>query len=157
MEGIEKYVNEILQAFSFKIKYKQLEAIHNLLSGFDTLCLLPTSYGKSLIYQLLPSVFDFFSHHKNKNSLVIVISPLVALITDQVSSAQKMAPLKLAPVALKLDNFMEVLSGEGECNLIFGTPEIWLDARVKECLLGSKYVRENVKCIVVDEAHKVSW
>ena len=41
---------------SYVIKPKQLEAIINLLRGYDTLAILPTSYGKSMIFQLIPSV-----------------------------------------------------------------------------------------------------
>ena len=41
---------------SFCIKPKQFEAISNIVSGYDTLAILPTSFGKSLIFQLLPSV-----------------------------------------------------------------------------------------------------
>ena len=40
------------------LKEKQLEAIHTFLDGRDTFVSLPAGYGKSLIYGLLPRVFD---------------------------------------------------------------------------------------------------
>ena len=43
---------------AFQIRPKQLEAIKNIVNGHDTLAILPTSYGKSLIFRLLPSVFS---------------------------------------------------------------------------------------------------
>ena len=45
---------------------------------------LPTGYGKSLCFTLLPFVFDKLLG--TNNSIVIVITPLTAIIKDQVSS-----------------------------------------------------------------------
>jgi len=40
------------------LKLKQREAIESFLSGKDTMVVLPTSYGKSIIYAALPWIFD---------------------------------------------------------------------------------------------------
>ena len=45
---------------------------------------LPTGYGKSSCYILLPQIFDFVRGAKNE-SIVVVVSPLTALMKDQVS------------------------------------------------------------------------
>ena len=53
----------------------------------DMLAVLPTGYGKSLIYQLLAPIYnfmDFAGSPGDKKSTVIVISPLNALIRDQI-------------------------------------------------------------------------
>ena len=58
-----------------------------VLDNKDVLAVLPTGYGKSLIYQLLPPVFNFMAcggKPERKKSTVIVISPLNALIRDQI-------------------------------------------------------------------------
>ena len=72
----------------FKIKPKQKEALKKIvLDGQDCLIVLPTGYGKSLIYQLLPSLFDRVSKDSSKDkSVVIVVSPLNALIEDRCTS-----------------------------------------------------------------------
>jgi bloom syndrome protein len=44
---------------------------------------LPTGYGKSLIYQALPLCFDVLNRRESKNT-VVVISPLINLMKDQV-------------------------------------------------------------------------
>ena len=49
----------------------------------DCLCVLPTGYGKSLIYQLLPFVFDELQSEGKCSSCVIVVSPLNAIMEDQ--------------------------------------------------------------------------
>ena len=50
------------------------------------MAVLPTGYGKSLIYQLLPLVLDFFTANGSpvRESTVIVTSPLNALMRDQI-------------------------------------------------------------------------
>ena len=47
---------------------------------------LPTGYGKSVIFHLLPYMWDYMCNDKRETSIVIVISPLNALIEDQVNS-----------------------------------------------------------------------
>ena len=65
-----------------KEQYDVIRAIY--LEKRDVLTVLPTGFGKSLCYQALPAIFDFMeSEGKQKESIVIVVSPLNALIRDQ--------------------------------------------------------------------------
>ena len=67
------------------LKLKALEAI--AVNKRDCLIVLPTGYGKSLIYHLLPSLCDHLADEKcaeNKSTL-IVVSPLKAIIDDQLN------------------------------------------------------------------------
>ena len=57
----------------------QREIIESLLSGHDTLGILPTGTGKSLCYQLAGYL---------TSGLVVVVSPLIALMEDQVAALQ---------------------------------------------------------------------
>ena len=72
----ERLVN-ISHYFPFKLKDKQVEGLQSVYSGKDTLVILPTGYGKSLIYQALPIIL---------NGVVLVVSPLTSIMLDQVSS-----------------------------------------------------------------------
>lgn len=63
----------------------QLEVIKGVVSGQDVFAVLPTGYGKSLCYACLPAVFDSL-HQPTKPSIVCVVTPLTAIIQDQVSS-----------------------------------------------------------------------
>uniref|UniRef100_A0A1X7UF77 DNA 3'-5' helicase n=1 Tax=Amphimedon queenslandica TaxID=400682 RepID=A0A1X7UF77_AMPQE len=80
-DKLEKCVLEAASRFGFSLKEKQLEAIMTFMSGNDVFVSLPTGYGKSLIYALLPVAFDLFK--EQYGSIVICVSPLVSLMMDQ--------------------------------------------------------------------------
>ena len=55
----QRAVEESVQEAGYSpLKVKQKEAIEAFVSGKDTFVALPTGYGKSIIYALLPSIFD---------------------------------------------------------------------------------------------------
>ncbi|NXG11243.1 RECQ4 helicase, partial [Sakesphorus luctuosus] len=62
----------------------QARAVMRILCGLSTLVVLPTGTGKSLCYQLPALLF-----HRNSGSVTIVVSPLVALMDDQVSGLRR--------------------------------------------------------------------
>lgn len=63
------------------LKEKQVEAILNLLSRHDVFVSLPTGYGKSIVYGVLPLAFDLLLG--KQGSIVICVSPLTSLMMDQ--------------------------------------------------------------------------
>ena len=62
------------------IRPDQNTAIKSFMEGRDVFICLPTGSGKSLCFSVLPYAFDYL--HKR---IVIVVSPLIALMKDQVS------------------------------------------------------------------------
>ncbi len=69
-------VAESARVFGLTLKEKQLEAIILFVSGRDTFVSLPTGYGKSICYAILPSVFDKI---KGTISMYILIKKLYKL------------------------------------------------------------------------------
>ena len=65
------------------LKEKQVEAITALMRERDVFVCLPTGYGKSLCYALLPLAFDCILVREQGTSIVICISPLIALMMEQ--------------------------------------------------------------------------
>ena len=67
-----------------------MEVIKALYDGEDVFLWLPTGYGKSICYQVLPFLFDYklkrTSLPPHKRSVCIVVSPLISLMVDQVTS-----------------------------------------------------------------------
>lgn len=78
---MEEVVAESARQLGFNtLKDKQLEAVCTFISGNDTFVSLPTGYGKSIIYAILPLVFD-----KMKGKLIAINSKLVSSFLSIVS------------------------------------------------------------------------
>ena len=65
------------------LKEEQLLAIEKFVTGSDVFVSLPTGLGKSLIYGLLPSVFDRLKGYMEPTSVALIVSPLASLMVDQ--------------------------------------------------------------------------
>ena len=72
------------------LKPKQVKCLEAIYSGRDTVGILPTGYGKSIIFHLLPGLlFDKINSRSTSSSclihpVVVVVSPLNSLISDQI-------------------------------------------------------------------------
>jgi len=62
-----------LESKPFSIKPQQFEAISYIIAELDTLYILPTGFGKSLIYQPLPSIFKKLGNEKPQHPVVVVL------------------------------------------------------------------------------------
>ena len=116
------------------------------LSGKDVLAVLPTGFGKSLIYQLAPLVTKKLD--PDSKTIFIVVSPLVALMEDQLKEATK---LGVAAAQLGVQSITDI--EQGSYQLVFGSPEAWLLNQKWLKMLQSPVYRDHVKGIVVDEVH----
>lgn len=123
----------------------QEEIINSVLNGRDTVALLPTGGGKSLCYQL-PAL----AHE----GTCIVISPLIALMDDQVSALQKKGikamkitgGISFRDLGVLLDNALF-----GNYKFLYLSPE-----RLQQEIVQNYIRRMNVSLIAVDEAHCIS-
>ena len=70
---------------NFFLKKEQMQALSEYVKGKDVVANLPTGYGKSLIYSLCPLVCDNLQNvnSKKERSMLLLISPLTALMDDQ--------------------------------------------------------------------------
>ena len=123
----------------------QREIIESISSGQDTLGLMPTGGGKSLTFQV-PALA--------KEGVCIVITPLVALMKDQVSHLRKKR-IKAAAIysGLSGDEVLKTLENAvfGAVKLLYISPE-----RLSSELFMSKLRHMKVSFICVDEAHCIS-
>jgi len=123
----------------------QEEIIRDALAGGDVFALLPTGGGKSLCFQL-PSLV--------RPGLTLVVSPLIALMKDQVDALQASGvPATFLNSSLAAGESRERLRRlhHGEFRLLYAAPERLMLAGFLEDLR-----RWNVKLIAVDEAHCIS-
>jgi ATP-dependent DNA helicase RecQ len=123
----------------------QEEIIRDSLAGRDVFALLPTGGGKSLCFQL-PALA--------RDGLTVVVSPLIALMKDQVDALQAGGvPATFLNSSLAADESRKRLRGlhNGEYRLLYAAPERLMLSGFLEDLQ-----RWNVRLIAVDEAHCIS-
>jgi len=147
------------QQFKLKgFRNNQLEAINETLSGNDVFVIMPTGGGKSLIYQL-PAVVT----SGRTRGVTIVVSPLLALMTDQVDHLHKnniMAfflngEIEEAKKRL-IFNWLRDPDVENMISLLYVTPEMLGKSNYLMDTLRDLHGRGKLARIVVDEAHCVS-
>ena len=136
---------------NFFLKKEQMQALSEYVKGKDVVVNLPTGYGKSLIYSLCPLVCDNLRNVKSKKerSMLLLISPLTALMDDQrLSLAQLgLSSLKLTPNVSEAD-ISRIQSGD--IQVIILSPESFECVVVKRTLQSAK---ERIHYVAIDEAH----
>lgn len=138
--------NTLSEVFGFsEFRGKQRQAVESVLSGRDTFVLKPTGGGKSLCYQL-PGI--------EMPGTAIVISPLIALMDDQVQGLVQMG-IKAAALNSSLE-WEEQLAiqdqlAAGQLDLLYVSPERAVTPRFLQLLS-----RSQICLFAVDEAHCVS-
>lgn len=123
----------------------QEDIIHAVMEGRDTLALLPTGGGKSICFQV-PAMLS--------EGLCLVVSPLIALMKDQVEQLRKRgieavavhSGMRRRQIDLLLDNAVY-----GQVKFLYVSPE-----RIQTELFIERFKRMNIGLIAVDEAHCIS-
>jgi ATP-dependent DNA helicase RecQ len=123
----------------------QHQALQHLQNGEDLLAILPTGYGKSLIYQLFSL---------QNPGLTIVLSPLLALMFDQVAKLQTQKISAAAWNHLTPPNVKHIITRQLEqkqLKLLYLSPE-----KLQSPLLNRWLQKTEISQIAIDEAHCVS-
>ena len=178
-------------------KPKQVICLENVYLEKDVMCVLPTGYGKSLIFHLLPMLLfakfklcgDLILSWRSRgistavaDSIVIVVSPLNSLMSDQVYRLS-MSGIRSSIINVKEasrdrmvydsdENNVDFESNaeidfshceekrlrDGHYQIVFAHPETLISSKYGRNLLLSETYQENVVAIVIDEAHCiVEW
>ncbi|MCK4866278.1 MAG: DNA helicase RecQ [Gammaproteobacteria bacterium] len=142
-----KRAQDILQqTFGYNdFRHHQADIIQSLLKGDDALVLMPTGGGKSLCYQIPAMV---------REGVGIIISPLIALMQDQVDALQQLG-IQAAFLNSSMDgeaqHKTEQLLLKGEIDLLYVAPE-----RLMTNKMLSLLERAEIALFAIDEAHCVS-
>eukprot|EP00794_Sanderia_malayensis_P001512 gene1512-1667_t len=139
-DDLENCVNVSLAKFFLEIKTttkQQMEARRGLFRGNDVFAILPTGLGKSLIYQLIPSIrqeLGKMGHSKWKGKkFVVVVSPLLAIIENQTIELNKRG----------MEN--------GDFNILFGSPESFVGTDKWTAVFKSDTFRAKLIALIADE------
>ncbi len=123
----------------------QYEIIENVLANKPTLALLPTGGGKSICFQI-PGLI--------KEGLCVVVSPLVALMKDQVMQLQARGiPAEAIHSALSFREIAQIYekAAVGNLKFLYVSPE-----RLKSNEFLTRLVHFNINLVAIDEAHCIS-
>ena len=124
---------------------KQEDAIHSILEAKDTLTLLPTGGGKSICFQVPALMMD---------GICVVISPLIALMNDQVTALKAKniralaitSGMSFSEIDIALDNCIY-----GNYKFLYISPE-----RIESDMVQQRLKKMNINLLAVDEAHCIS-
>ena len=140
-------INEILKRVWGYDSFRegQEEIIKSIMDGYDTLALMPTGGGKSLCFQIPAMARD---------GTCLVVSPLIALIKDQVgrlvslgvNAAAVYSGMTKQQIDTALDNVIY-----GEYKFLYVSPE-----RLQSHLFKERVAKMKINYLVVDEAHCIS-
>ncbi|MDD2562896.1 MAG: DEAD/DEAH box helicase, partial [Salinivirgaceae bacterium] len=128
-----------------KFRPMQLEIVESVASGKDTLGLLPTGGGKSITFQV-PAMA--------KPGICIVVTPLIALMKDQVSNLKKRGIKAYAIYTGISKGEIDTILNNcvfGEIKFLYISPE-----RLTTKIFKMRVVDMNVNLIAIDEAHCIS-
>ncbi len=123
----------------------QADVIRRILQGQDTLVVMPTGGGKSLCYQLPALILE---------GLTVVVSPLIALMQDQVRQLQELGiPAACLNHMVPLNDWTAITKSirQGLTQLLYVAPETLLRPEILLLLAESK-----PSCLAIDEAHCIS-
>ena len=144
--NIEPYRQVLTRYWGFTtFKPLQEEIILSVAEGKDTLALMPTGGGKSVTYQV-PAIV--------KEGICIVVTPLIALMKDQVNRLNALEIKSMAihsgmsgeEIDIALDNCIY-----GDYKFLYISPE-----RISTRLFQTRLPRFNLNLVAVDEAHCIS-
>ena len=152
-QDIEPALTEVLQAVFAKKSFRegQLEALKEVMEGRDCTVLLPTSGGKSLIYQMAGMC---------KPGRTIIVDPIIALIEDQQRGLAEhgidrvVGISRLQVLQGKLDALLKRVES-GDALFIFVAPERLQQSRFRNSIRSLAQATP-INLAVIDEAHCVS-
>ena len=124
---------------------KQEDAIHSILDAKDTLTLLPTGGGKSICFQVPALMME---------GICVVISPLIALMNDQVTALKAKniralaitSGMSFSELDIALDNCIY-----GNYKFLYLSPE-----RLESDMVQQRLKKMNINLLAVDEVHCIS-
>jgi len=132
---------------------EQAAIVDHVVGGGDALVLMPTGGGKSLCYQV-PAI----ARHRAGQGVTVVVSPLIALMHDQVSALEELgvhASFLNSTLDSQDASAIERELRSGRLVLLYAAPERILTPRFL-AMLDSLHERQLLSLFAIDEAHCVS-
>ena len=138
---------EILKNYWFHDSFRpmQEEIINSVLDGYDTLALLSTGGGKSVCFQIPALITEW---------ICVVVSPLIALMKDQIENLRQKGIKALAVHSGMTKNEIDIALDNavyGDYKFLYLSPE-----RLRNEVLKVRIAQMKINYLVIDEAHCIS-
>ena len=157
IENIDKVISQAINNIQLvtscfiQLKEEQAKVVHDLLRGKHVFAILPTGYGKSLIYQVFVRARDY---QRQGNAAILVISPLNSIIKDQLKDMEQQG-------YLAVNASITSVKGMRKCKfkIMYASAEIACKNSFRDVLKDpSSPLNQNILAIVVDKSHTVeTW
>ncbi|MCL6707975.1 DNA helicase RecQ [Pseudomonas sp. R2.Fl] len=145
-EGVRNPLAVLKQVYGYSsFRGKQAEVVEQVVSGGDAVVLFPTGAGKSLCYQI-PALC--------RDGVGIVVSPLIALMRDQVEALKQLGVRAAAlNSSLSREEFLDIRRdlADGALDLLYVTPERIVTPAFRDMIGDAR-----IALFAIDEAHCVS-
>jgi superfamily II DNA helicase RecQ len=105
---------------------EQVEVLEKYFSGKHVYVNLPTSFGKSLIFQAVPLIFDDVRFRCKGSSIMVVISPLTSLMEEQVSYLNSLGIRAVCITDESKDKLIQDVM-QGRYSHVYASPECLCD------------------------------
>lgn len=151
MTTAEQYLKRHFGYDSFR--YPQGEIIAHVLSGQHALVIMPTGSGKSICFQI-PAMMHAQDRTGDRRPLTLVLSPLIALMKDQVDSLQSAgvaATFVNSSLSRREREGRYAAIARGDFCLLYVTPE-----RFRKPEFLDVIAQRDVRLLAIDEAHCIS-
>jgi bloom syndrome protein len=152
-DKLEKAIRSATTQLGFQeLKPQQYDAVFHFMQGKDVFAALPTGFGKSVIFGILPTAFDIYLE-RPCTSIAVVITPLVALMKE---FKEKFVPRGISAEfvgELQTDAEATQRIVLGRHQLVFCSPENLFENPALTNMLTSQIYQERMVALVVDEAH----
>ena len=134
---IRDEITSVAECFKYELKTQQ-ESILYFVMGNNVFVSLPTGFGKSLCYILFPAVFHAIWEHSINIYIILVISPLIALMNDQLDVINAMG---ITAAKLSSSNLLELNNNikKGHFQVLFISPEKVVALERRNILANSVY------------------
>ena len=138
------------------LKDEQRDCIIGFLNRRDVFAVLPTGFGKTACFTCLPHAFDRYEDRADDNkAIIIVVSPLTALMCDQVEDLQCRNVLAGYIDAESTPEIKKNVA-DGVYSIVFMSPEQLVDRW--RSLFSSRIYKSRLVGLIIDEAHcVVKW
>lgn len=175
---MDEIITRVFKEIGFvkPLKDCQRECLMHVLSKHDVMAILPTGYGKSLIFQVAPFVLK--AKYDLVSSVCLILTPLNSIMMDQINSMSKQGinacwldyNCQSGQTAADDDNSDDedtVQQGQsivnvplddiikGKYTLIYAHPEALLSNDNGTRLLSAMEREGIISCIAIDEAHMI--